>query len=116
MGKIKLSAMEFYAFHGVYAEERKNGNRFDVNLTVEYDFEGAVKNDDLMQTLDYCTLYELTKAVMENPMNLLESLALQIASNIKHEFPSINEVIVEVSKYDPPIGGKCKCASVEVTI
>ena len=116
MGKIKLDQMEFRAFHGVYEEERKQGNRFTVDLEVDYPFEEDALRDDLGYTLDYQSLYAITKKIMDVPSNLLEHLSMRIAEDVKNAFPQVNSVTVSVAKYNPPIGGECKSASVTVTI
>ncbi len=116
MGKIKLEAIEFHAFHGVYAEEREHGNTFSVDIEVEYPFEKEAEKDDLELTVNYEVLYEITKKIMEVPSHLLEHLAMTIARAIRQTFPDILSVTISVSKYNPPIGGKCKAATVTVTL
>ena len=116
MGKIKLSAMEFHAFHGVYPEEKKNGNRFTVDVEVDYPFETEASKDDLDTTVNYEVLYDITRRVMEGSSNLLEYLATTIAKAIQQAFPAVRSVTVAVSKFDPPIGGHCKSATVSVTL
>ena len=116
MGRIVLKSMEFFAFHGVYAEERKNGNRFEVNLSVDYPFEDKVKSDQLEDTIDYGALYLIVKEIMDSPANLLEYLSLTIAERIRSQFPQIEKVSVTVSKYNPPIDGPCEKAEVTVSL
>ena len=108
--------MDFYAFHGVYAEERTNGNRFEVDLSVDYDFESKVKSDQLEDTLDYAELYLIVKEIMQSPANLLEYLAVTIGEKVKAKFPNIEQVHVSVSKFNPPIDGKCEKAQVAVSL
>ncbi len=42
--------MEFYGYHGVFAEENKLGQRFRVDLTASLDLSKAGQTDDLNAT------------------------------------------------------------------
>jgi dihydroneopterin aldolase len=33
---IELKQLRFLAYHGLYAEERKTGNEFEINLSVSF--------------------------------------------------------------------------------
>lgn len=114
MGKISLKGMEFFAFHGVYEEERVKGNKFEVDLSIDYDFENKVEGDELESTIDYAALYELVKVVMDKPANLLEHLAVSIRNQVRAKFPQIERVSVTVTKFNPPINGRCEKAEVTV--
>lgn len=114
MGKISLKGMEFFAFHGVYEEERVKGNKFEVDLSIDYPFEDKVGDDQLESTIDYAELYEIVKTVMDKPANLLEHLAVSIKDQIKSKFPQTEEVQVTVTKFNPPINGRCEKAEVTV--
>ena len=115
MGLIALRGLEFYAYHGVYPEEREKGNKFLVNVSLDYNFEEQALKDELENTINYEEIYSIVNSVMEEPAKLLEYLALTISNNIKERFPNSNQVKVEVRKYNPPIKGECDYASVEVT-
>ena len=87
MGKIKLEALEFHAHHGMYPEAREKGNRFTVDVEVDYPFEKEAGKDDLDLTVNYEVLYDITRRIMEVPSNLLEHLAMSIARAIRQAFP-----------------------------
>ena len=57
---IELNDLEFYAYHGVYDEEKEKGNTFIVNLEVTGEFDEAIKKDELTGTIDYEELDEPT--------------------------------------------------------
>lgn len=116
MGQISLKGMEFFAFHGVYEEERVKGNKFEVDLTINYPFEDKVDDDQLENTIDYAELYELVKAVMDKPANLLEHLAVSIGNAITRDFPQIEKTTITVTKFNPPINGRCEKAEVTVSL
>ncbi len=112
MGTIILEGLEFFAYHGVSAEERKIGNRYSVDLTVKTDFSGAKREDSIVHTVDYGKLYQVVKSEMKIPTKLLEHLAYRTLRRIFIQFPEIQVVELSVSKFNPPIGGTCYKAKV----
>jgi len=113
-GKITLEGLEFHAYHGVYPHERSSGNKFEVDVTVETEIHDSAFQDDLTGTLNYEDLYVLVKTEIEKPSKLLETVAHQIAETILKKFTAAKNVEVKISKFNPPIGGVCKKASVVV--
>ena len=114
-GRIALEGLEFHAFHGVYPHERESGNWFEVDIAVETDFSAAAKNDTLSGPVDYETLYRLVKAEMEIPSKLLETVVENIIDDVFHELKTVSCVEISISKINPPIGGKCKRATVSLS-
>ena len=112
MTLIEIEGMEFYAFHGHFAVEKIAGNRFLVNLTIEADCSKAGQSDRLEDTLDYQKAYLAVKEEMAIPSDLLEHVAQRIINRIKAEFPEAQNVLVKVSKMNPPMGGQIRKVSV----
>ena len=52
---------------------------------------------------------------MEQPSKLLETVAEKIVSDVFLNLPSAMSVQLKISKLNPPIGGKCKKATVSLT-
>ncbi len=115
MGRISLEGLSFYAYHGYHEVERENGNHFEVNITIETDFSEAAENDDLTKTVDYEMIYAITKDEMEKTSKLLEHVVQNIGKRILRE-KGINEVEVSLSKFNPPINGECKRATVTLKL
>ncbi len=114
MVKIELIGLEFFAYHGVYAEEQHAGNNFMVDLTVEGDFSAAVASDDLAGTVDYEKLYNLVAEEMQVRSKLLEHVAGRIMSRIAAAHPEIKKITVRVAKLNPPIKGQCRATRVSM--
>lgn len=114
IGKICLEGLEFHAFHGVYPHERESGNWFEVDISVGTEIIQGAGRDDLSRTVNYETLYQLVKEEMEKPSKLLETVGEKIVKRVLSEIPQVSEVKIKISKINPPIGGKCKKASVEL--
>lgn len=114
MTTIALEGMDFYSFHGHFAEEQLIGTHFRVDLSVETDTTKAEESDQLSDTLDYQALYRLVKAEMGKDSKLLEHVARRILSSVKEQFPQVVYSVVTVSKLNPPLGGKMDGVSVTI--
>ncbi|MFN8341488.1 MAG: dihydroneopterin aldolase [Cyclobacteriaceae bacterium] len=114
IGSISLEGLEFHAYHGVYPHERSSGNKFEVDIRVETTISDLAFKDDLAGTINYEDLYAVVKIEMEKPSKLLETVAHAIAGEVLRKFAEARHVEVKISKFNPPIGGVCRKASVVV--
>jgi len=114
-GRVALEGLEFHAFHGVYPHELESGNWFEVDIAVETDFTAAAKQDDLAGTVNYETLFRIVKEEMASPSKLLETVAEKIVTDVLKALPAVQSVEIKISKLNPPIGGKCRKASVSLS-
>ena len=114
-GRVALEGLEFHAFHGVYPHERESGNWFEVDIAVETDFSEAAQSDELAGTVNYETLFRMVKEEMEKPSRLLETVAEKIVDDVLKALPSVKSVELKISKLNPPIGGKCRKATVSLS-
>lgn len=112
MGIVKLEGMEFYAYHGYYDEEQKMGNKYNVELAIGMDFQEAADTDKLQNTVNYESLYRMVEKEMKVPSRLLEHVAQRISSLIIRTFPEVEWAEITLSKFNPPIDGICKAATV----
>jgi dihydroneopterin aldolase len=111
IGTVRLQNAVFYAHHGVLKEEHRIGGRYEVDVSMDLNFENAAAGDDLEKTVDYEKVYALIKdIVMSNNFFLIERLAFLIAGSILEAAPIVVEVEVTVRKANPPVGGPCDCA------
>ena len=113
-GRIALEGLEFHAFHGVYPHERESGNWFEIDIAVETNFADAAIHDDLRGTVNYETLFRIVKDEMEKPSKLLETVAEKIVNDVLEQLPAVISVELKISKLNPPIGGKCRKATVSM--
>jgi 7,8-dihydroneopterin aldolase/epimerase/oxygenase len=101
---IKLDQLHFFAYHGLYEEERKNGNEFEVNLAVTL-LPAVHDIIELAETVNYEQLYELIKTEMLKPRDLLETFVMEISEAIHLKFPQIKKIAISLTKLRPPIAG-----------
>jgi dihydroneopterin aldolase len=112
MGLIQIENMEFYSFHGHFKEEQIVGNKFLVNLTIRANMDHPAKSDNLKDAVNYQRVYEIVKMQMEFKSHLLEHIAGRILDALYDEMEGIENVVVKVSKLNPPMGGKIGSVSV----
>ena len=113
-GKVALEGLEFHAYHGVYPHERSSGNKFEVDVIVDTEFSESAFQDDLSGTINYEELYGIVNDEMAKPSKLLETVGHAIAKKTLDSFSAAKAVEVKISKFNPPIGGVCKKATVTV--
>jgi dihydroneopterin aldolase len=78
--RITLSGLRVRGFHGVFPAERRDGQDFVLDVTLEIDTAPAAASDDLVDTVDYGGLAgALAAAVERDPVDLLETLAQRLA-------------------------------------
>ena len=99
---VELSHLRFFAFHGVYAEELKTGNEFEVNIKVHFSTSKELITH-LHDTVNYVRVYNIVRTLMDHPEPLLETVAMKIADEIHREFPPVGSVEIQIVKLHPPI-------------
>jgi dihydroneopterin aldolase len=101
--RIRIEGIEFYAHHGVSAEERYVGHRYWVDLTVWGDLREAARTDSLSHTVSYSKLARRVVEIGQTErFALLERLADAIARAVLSEHERAQEVEVTVGKLHPP--------------
>ena len=104
--------MVFYAYHGVGEQETKVGNTFIIDLKIGGDFSKACKSDKIEDTVNYASVYDKVKIIMNKPCKLLEHLAEKICIQLKHSFKQIEVIEIKLSKINPPLFGQVESASI----
>ena len=107
MGTISLEGLEFFAYHGFYPEEQRIGNKYALDITIHTNFMEAAIHDKLSETVNYETLYQIAAKVMQEPSKLLEHIGFKVISRVRDHYPDVQNVVVRVSKFNPPVGGVC---------
>ena len=108
IGTVRLVNAVFYAHHGVMQEEHRIGGRYEVDVSVDLDFQKAAQTDDLSKTVDYERVYQLVQdLVTQNRFYLIEKLAYLIAHRVAETYDFAESIEVIVRKPNPPVGGAC---------
>lgn len=115
MATIELRGMKFYAFHGYYEFERRIGNNFELDVIATVEMTEDPK-DRIENTVNYEEIYNISASYMQKKYLLLESLAYDIAQDIKTKHPIVKKIKVVLSKLKPPVGGKVDRALVAIEL
>ncbi|MFO7868852.1 MAG: dihydroneopterin aldolase [Bacteroidales bacterium] len=116
MGIIEIEDMEFFAYHGCFASEQLVGNYFSVYARLETDCSTAANTDNIEDALNYQTAYEIIKKEMMKPSALLENVSMRILDALYNHFSTrLHHATIKIKKAAPPIGGKIKSVSVQLS-
>jgi 7,8-dihydroneopterin aldolase/epimerase/oxygenase len=99
---IELQDLMFYEHHGIYEEERKVMNSFEVNLRVSYPDTIPVF-EKISDTISYVNLFRIVQERMKEPVFLLEKICQGIILNIKNQYPVVSEITISIYKLQAPI-------------
>lgn len=115
MIKVTLHGAEFFARHGFYPEEQLTGNRFVLDIDVEFETNADMKGDQIADTVNYEQLYIIAEQEMQQPRKLLETVAQSIADKIRADYAFVQNIRVELKKLNPPLKGLVAYSAVTVT-
>lgn len=114
--RIEILGIEAIGFHGVFEHERKEGQRFGVDVVLNLDLSQASLSDALSDTVDYGVIANLVEAIIVGePFSLLEKLAGSIADKLLQQFSALEKVEVTVHKPQAPLTVKFQDVAVTVT-
>lgn len=114
MSVISIEGMEFFAYHGCFAEEQIIGTKFIVDIFMDVNTSKAETSDNLHDTVNYQSVYELVKEEMKTKSKLLEHVGRRILDKIETTFPKVDKSRIKIRKMNPPLGGKMNFVSVEL--
>ncbi|OFS21952.1 dihydroneopterin aldolase [Corynebacterium sp. HMSC04H06] len=99
--RIELTGLECYGYHGVFDHEKRDGQKFLVDITCWLSFS---PNDDLAETINYAELADLAAGIVEGePYDLIETVASRIADAAMETYEQLFAVEVTVHKPQAPI-------------
>lgn len=114
--KVYIKNLRFHAYIGVGEQEQVVGNDYIVSLSIDYPYGAAMVSDDVEDTINYATVYQLVAEVMAQKARLLESVAYQIAQKVIERYPLTEGLDVDVMKQNPPMGAECAGAGVQIRV
>jgi dihydroneopterin aldolase len=98
---IQLHHLHFFAYHGLFEQEKKTGNNFELDVDIVVD--APAKISSLKHTLDYVIVYEMIEKRMEQPTALLETVAQELVEKIHELDNRVKLVEITIRKLAPPI-------------
>lgn len=105
---IEVLGIRATGFHGVFEHEKRDGQEFVVDVSLELDLRPAGEGDDLAETVNYGEVAQLVVRRIEGePFDLIERLATVIAEDVLATESGrlrLETVTVTVHKPSAPVG------------
>ena len=115
MEQILVQGLQVFGYHGVYEQEKEEGQTFLVNCVMDTSFASAIHSDDVGETVDYGTVCLFIKKYFEGKAyDLLEKVADELATSIMYAFPGIEKIQIQITKPNAPIPMECESVGVRV--
>lgn len=116
MDKIYINNLEFIAYHGVFPEEKKLGQKFLVSAEMTTSTREAGKTGNLKKSTHYgLVANDIGEIFTGKSIDLIETCAEDIAEMILSKYPLISEVKVTVKKPWAPLQMHFENVAVEIT-
>ena len=113
--EIRIRDLEVYAYHGVFEEEQREGQRFYVDAVLSTDLRQAGSSDRLEDATDYgAVCHTIYETMREEPCRLIERAAQKTAEAILLTYPDVRAVTLEIKKPEAPIDLPFSCVSVRI--
>ncbi|MES2559909.1 MAG: dihydroneopterin aldolase [Bacteroidota bacterium] len=109
-----LTGLEFYGYHGLYAEERVLGANFTVDMKVTLEISKPIEN--LEDAVNYEILFNTAKEEMAVRQDLIETVAQRILARLQEYFGKPTAIEVTIYKPNPAGGFKSGVASVTFSL
>lgn len=101
---ITLRGLRATGYHGVFAEERREGQIFAVDACLELDLRRAAGSDRLRDTVSYAEIAAIIEDhITGEPLDLIEALAQRIALSVLGYDPRIQAATITVHKPSAPM-------------
>ncbi|MFC4556213.1 2-amino-4-hydroxy-6-hydroxymethyldihydropteridine diphosphokinase [Georgenia faecalis] len=103
LDQVEVTGLRAFGRHGVFPEERREGQTFLADVVLHLDSREAAGSDDLAATVSYADVAEEAVAVLAGePADLLETVAARIAERaLRHR--AVRAVDVSVHKPEAPL-------------
>lgn len=116
MYHVFIENLDFYAHHGVPAEERVVGHRYVLSLSMAVE-GGATSTDLVSDTVDYGEVASVVfDAATEKQYKTVERLAQVIARTVLENFSLVSSIEVRLAKRLPPAPMIAESAGVVLTL
>ena len=116
MDIIRIENLKVFAYHGVFEEEKQNGQDFYINARLKSNLKKAGMTDRLRESTHYGEVcLQIKKTMTEQKYDLIERVCERCIEDILICFPLVQEVTMELRKPQAPIPMEFESVSVEIT-
>ena len=112
--RIAVRGIEVFAHHGVFDQEKADGQLFSIDVEIDVDLAEAARSDALAATVDYGRLAEqIHERVATERWNLIETVAQRVADLVLED-SRVQGVTVTVHKPQAPLSVPSRDVAVTV--
>ncbi len=80
---IRIEGIEAFGYHGVFPQEKREGQTFLVDVEIETSFDEAIAHDDVAYTVDYGVVAERVAEIIQGePADLIETVCDRIVTMV----------------------------------
>lgn len=80
---IRIEGIEAFGYHGVFPEEKREGQTFVVDVDIETSFDEAIAHDDVAYTVDYGVVAgRVAEIIRGEPADLIETVCDRIVTMV----------------------------------
>lgn len=116
MDRIYIKGLDVFAYHGVMPKEKRDGQRFVLDITLDCDLSRAGRTDQLEDTVDYTAVMDAAvQAMTESSYDLIERAASRTAEAILRAEEKVEKVTLCLRKPEAPIDKIFDYVAVEIT-
>lgn len=116
MEEIFIKELQVFGHHGVYENEKTNGQMFLIDCEIETEFSQAVASDNLAETVDYGNVCMFIKEYFSNhTYDLLEKVADELATKLMYAFSGISKITLAIHKPNAPIPMEFQSVGVRIS-
>ncbi len=113
--RLAITGIEVFAHHGVFDFERREGQKFVIDLILGVSTAPAAASDDLKDTVDYGSVVaQVVEAATSEPVDLIETLAQRVADVVLRE-ARVAWVDVTLHKPNAPIAATFDDVALTIT-
>ena len=115
MDKLYIKDLEVFAFHGVFPEEKKLGQKFLISVTLTLDMREAAITGDLTKSVHYGELCQaLEQEFTRESYDLIETAGEMLAVYVLNNYPMVAEVSIQIKKPWAPILKSLDTVAIEI--
>ncbi|MEQ8153962.1 MAG: 2-amino-4-hydroxy-6-hydroxymethyldihydropteridine diphosphokinase [Clostridiaceae bacterium] len=116
MDKLYVRDLEVFAFHGVFQEEKKLGQKFLITLELTLDLKKPGRTEELGLSVHYGELsHKVEEEFGRVSYDLIETACNKISEFVLLNYPLVKEIKVSVKKPWAPIHRSLDTVEVEIT-
>lgn len=116
MDTLEIKQLEIFAYHGLFQSEKELGQKFVVDMAVDFDMSYAAKDHNLDQSIHYGELcQQLTQWTQETKEDLIETVAQMLIDKTFDMYPVAKKITLTLKKPWAPVHLPLETCAVTLT-